>query len=342
MRSRWGRIAPIVSLLLLAPIISELLYGAVRVSTIFILIPEVMTWGCSALLIRESIRRWNQDWRSQLLLGVALAILEEWVMQQTSISPLVGVRQHGYARVWGVNWAYFLWAVGHESVWVVLIPVQLTELLFWDRRGENWLRPRGLLITGIVFLVGAVAAWYGWTQRARVAIFHMAPYSPPLAYILIGLTMILLLILLAYVLPPRRKTSTRTPAPAPCIVGTVVCALAAPWEAFVIFGWGVGALPDLPFRPLLIVALFWTGLACVLMLRWTSAANWGDAHRFAVVFAGVLACILGGFVVFTIGGALRMDWIGKIVFNAAALAALGKMSRITRQREKPDAQRPTS
>ena len=43
--SRWQRIGPIVSLLLLAPFISEVLYGAVRISTIFILIPEVLTWG---------------------------------------------------------------------------------------------------------------------------------------------------------------------------------------------------------------------------------------------------------------------------------------------------------
>jgi uncharacterized membrane protein YhaH (DUF805 family) len=48
--SRWQRIGPIVSLLL-APIISELLYGAMRVSVIFILIPEILTWGCGALLM---------------------------------------------------------------------------------------------------------------------------------------------------------------------------------------------------------------------------------------------------------------------------------------------------
>ena len=110
-RTRFG---PVPTLLLLAPVISELLYGAIRLSTSFILIPEILTWGCSALLIREYVRRWRKDWRSMLLLGVAVALAEEWVMQQTSISPLVSVGQRAYGRAWGVNWVYFLWAgVGH-------------------------------------------------------------------------------------------------------------------------------------------------------------------------------------------------------------------------------------
>src|SRR5580692_9393790 len=108
--SRWQRIGPIVSLLLLAPFISEVLYGAVRISTIFVLIPEVLTWGCGALLIRECVRRWHKAWQSTLMMGLALGIAEEWVIQQTSISPLVGLAQHAYGRIWGVNWVYLLWA----------------------------------------------------------------------------------------------------------------------------------------------------------------------------------------------------------------------------------------
>jgi len=46
--------------------------------------------------------------------------------------------------------------------------------------------------------------------------------------------------------------------------------------------------------------------------------NWGDMHRFALVLGGVVAWMLGGFVVFKVAGALRIDWIGKGVLNAAA------------------------
>jgi hypothetical protein len=101
--SRWHRIGPIIALLLLAPVISEVLYGATRLSVIFVLIPEILTWGCAALLIREWVHRWHKGWQGLLLLGIALAIAEEWIIQQTSIAPLVGLAKQAYGRVWGVN-----------------------------------------------------------------------------------------------------------------------------------------------------------------------------------------------------------------------------------------------
>jgi hypothetical protein len=334
--SRWRRIGPIVALLLLAPVISELLYGAVRISILFILIPEILTWGCGALLIRECARRWGGGWQNKLLMGLALAVAEEWVMQQTSISPLARMGEQGYGRVWGVNWVYLLWALGYESVWVVLVPVQLAELLFPEERSQCWLRVRGLVIASTVFALGAFLAWYGWTQRARVKIFHMAPYSPPPAYILIGVATILVLMAAAYALPSpqlaENSVATRS-APAPWIVAVVSCALGTPWAAAGQLGWGVGHLPTVPFEVVLMVGLVWAGLTFFVMRRWTSSPNWGDAQRFALVFGGVLACMFGGFVVFTVGGALRIDWIGKIVMNAGAFAWLISIGRAVQRRK---------
>lgn len=93
----WRRFGPSFTLMLLAPVVAELLYGALRVSVIFILIPQIMVWGGGALLIREFIRRWRKGWQSMLLMGLALAVAEEWLIQQTSISPLVAARERGMA-----------------------------------------------------------------------------------------------------------------------------------------------------------------------------------------------------------------------------------------------------
>lgn len=321
--SGWRRRGPILALLLLAPIISEVLYGATRLSVIFVVIPQIMTWGCGALLIRETVRRWKKGWPSMLLLGIALAVAEEWVIQQTSIAPLVGLAKNAYGRVWGVNWVYFLWAVGYESVWVVMLPVQLTELLFPARREELWLRTRGFVIAGVVFLLGAFMAWYGWTQRARVKIFHMPPYNPPLLYILGALVVIGLLMLAAHGLPSPRKTEAAAP---PCrIVTSVITVLASVWAAFVLLAFG--ALPQVPYQATLAGGLVWCILTFVLIRRWASSHDWNDAHRFGVVFGGILGCCLGGFVTFKVGGALRMDWIGKAVFDFAAIAWLLRIRR---------------
>lgn len=54
----------------------------------------------------------------------------------------------------------------------------------------------------------------------------------------------------------------------------------------------------------------------------TSRSGWGDAHGLALVFGGVLACILGGFVVFAVDGARRIDWIGKGLVDTAAVIGL--------------------
>jgi hypothetical protein len=322
------RIGPITTLLLLAPIISEVLYGGTRVSAIFVVIPEVMTWGCGALLIRYWARRWNKGWTSVLVLGLALAVAEECIIQQTSIAPLVGLGQLAYGRVLGVNWVYLLWALGYESVWVVLIPVQFTELLFPARRGQLWLGLRGVIAATAVFALGSVMAWFSWTQMARVKVFHMQPYSPPALYIMVALAVIGLLVLAAHRIPtaPVRSGQHRLrPSPPPWLVGVNICILGSPWAALAVFGFG--AFPTIPFALLLSAGLAWAGLAFSLIQRWSSSAGWSDAHRYALVFGGVMACMLGGFVVFKVGGAVRIDWIGKIVLNIAALTWLVAFGR---------------
>lgn len=310
--------APIVTLLLLAPIVSEVLYGATRLSTIFVLIPEILTWGCGALLIREVTRAWRKGWPSMLLLGLALAVAEEWIIQQTSIAPLVGLAQQAYGRVWGVNWVYLVWALGYESVWVVLVPVQLTELLFPASRDERWLRTRGTIVATIAFLFGACIAWYGWTQQARVAIFHMPAYTPSPLFLLIAAVAIAALTLTARAMPtsaPRDRS-----VPSPWIVGLTATFLGSPWAAYALLGYG--SFPSIPFPAALVVALIWAALTLALVYRWTSSAPWSDAHRLALAAGGVLACMTGGFAVFALGGASRFDWIGKIVLNVVAAGGL--------------------
>lgn len=321
--TRRKRIGPILTLLLLAPIIAEVLPGFTRFSVIFVVIPEIMTWGCGALLIREYIRRWNKGWISMLLMGIALAVAEEWVIQQTSIAPLIGLARNAYGRIWGVNWVYFLWAVGYESVWVVLVPVQFTELLFPERRANRWLKKRGFIIAHAVFVLGAFMAWYGWTQRARVKIFHLPPYTPPPLYIVSALLMILLLILVARALPERASRggpTTGRSAPTAGAVGFAVTVLGSVWTAYVLlaFGWMPKALVSLSLAG----GLAWCLSTFFLIHRWSSSHDWRDAHRLALVFGGMLACSIGGYAAFIVGGALRIDWIGKSLIDTAMIISL--------------------
>ena len=186
------------TLVLVSPFIGEILSGSTRTSILFVFIPEMMVWGVGALLCRELVRRWRAGGVSLLLLGLALSIAEEFIIQQTSLAPLPFPGSHAdYGRLWGLNLVYLLFMLGYESVWVVVVPVQLTELFFPMQANQPWLRMRGIIVSSIVFLLGCRIAWYGWTQQARPRL-HAAPYHPPLTLLALGFVLIALLIVAAY------------------------------------------------------------------------------------------------------------------------------------------------
>jgi len=77
-----NRIAPILLLVFVSPLVGEVLSGATRLSFLFAYIPEVMMWGCGTLLIREVVRRWRGNWTTMLPLALALSVTEEFIVQQ--------------------------------------------------------------------------------------------------------------------------------------------------------------------------------------------------------------------------------------------------------------------
>ena len=321
-----GNIAPAVALLVLAPLVGEVMSGATRVSYIVVFIPEVMVWGCGALIIREIVQRWGGGWTSMLLLGLALSVAEEFIIQQTSIAPLPWVSStQSYGRAAGVNWVYFLYMLGFESIWIVLVPVQLTRLIFPDRRNETWMRKRGLIISGIVFLLGSFIAWFTWTQQARTKVFHAAEYHPPPALIAAGLLTVALLLAAGWALrgvgePPENPLRK---APAPWLAGAGAFLLGIPWWALIVLVF----IPNIPVAPAIPLAagVLWAMLTFVVIRRWSSGTGWGDLHRWALVFGAILVCMVGGF-----GGSSswpRVDLIGKIVLNAIAVVALVALGR---------------
>src|SRR5215472_17210170 len=205
------------TLVLLSPFIAEVLSGSTRTSFLFVFVPEVMVWGVGALLCRELVRRWRAGGASLLLLGLSLSIAEEFIIQQTSLAPLPFPGSHpDYGRMWGINLVYFLFMLGYESVWVVIIPVQVTELFFPRQATQAWFRKRGAVVASAVFLIGSRIAWYGWTQQARPRL-HAPPYHPPSGLIVLGLVAIVTLVLVAYVvrglgLPSPDHPGTTIPA----------------------------------------------------------------------------------------------------------------------------------
>ena len=336
--SRWQRWAPALTLIVLAPGIAEVSSGATRLSFIFVFFSEMMVWGCGALIIRELVRRWNAGWTSMLLLGLCLSIAEEFLIQQTSLAPLPWVQDPTYGRVWSVNLIYFLFMLGFESVLVVLVPVQLTELIFPARRREPWLKKSGLVISSAVFAVGAFIAWFLWIKIARAKVLHVPPYNPPLLALLAGAVMIVVLSLGAYMLrnadqrsTPRQSSTSAIP---PWIVGIVTLLFGFPW--YILMGFVFTPGQHLSFWLPVLAGTLWAALA-YLLARWLSSSpGWSDMHRWSVVFCASLVCMLAGFLGSSTWS--RMDLIFKIVLNVISVAGMIWLAlKLTRRSNRPSA-----
>jgi len=313
------------TLLLLAPFIGELLSGSTRTSVLFVFIPEVMVWGIGALLCRELVRRWRAGGVSLMMLGLALSVAEEFIIQQTSLAPLPFPGSHpDYGRIWGVNLVYLLFMLGFESVWVVLVPVQVTELFFPRFADRPWLRKRGAIVCCVFFLLGCRIAWYGWTQQARPRL-HAAPYHPPAGLLALGFALIAALIAGAYL--ARRvgaKSADGHSKPAPAWVpGLTAFVMGLPW--FYLVSQHFIPNPVEPFWIIFAAGLLWAAVAFSLFLRWSSRPAWSQVHRLATALGATLACMTAPYL--SIATWSRIDVVGNVIFDALAVAGfvvLGK------------------
>jgi len=327
---RWQP-GPMWTLVFLAPFIAEVSSGATKLSIIFVLIPEMMVWGCGALIIRELVRRWGGGWPSLLALGLGLSIAEEFIVQQTSLAPLPfpGALLH-YGRAGGVNWIYFLFMLGFESVWVVLVPVGVTELIFKSRSRMLWLRTKGMGIAAIIFLLGARIAWYAWVKRARPMVLHVPEYHASTTMVGAGFAAILLLAVLAYAM--RRMGVAPVPSrwtPPAWVAGWTVLVLALPWYALMGFVFRPQE-PRIAFWIPLVAGVTWAIVAIAVIGSWVRSPQWGDPHRWAATLAATLVCMGAGFA--GSGAWSRVDLIGKIVFNTLAVVGFLMLLRTVRRR----------
>lgn len=319
--SPWKRSAPAFTLVLMAPLLAEVLPGATRFSSLVVLPIEVCVWGGGALMIRYAVRRWRLGWLNLVLLGVALALAEECLIQQTSLAPMVlQLKGEVYARVAGVNYVYLLWALVYETVFVVFLPVYLVELIFPNRREGLWVSKGGLVVAGSFFLLGSFLAWFSWTQIARVKVFHLPAYNPPMGAVLVAVVAIGGLMFSA--LGPFRSPLTREAMPlkppAPLLVGVISALWAALWYGLVLLAFGIA--PSFPPSVAVVAGLLMAAGILFMLPRWTVDPHWRHGHAFAVIFGAMLGSMMVSFIGFI--GAARADLYFKIVVNILAVALM--------------------
>jgi hypothetical protein len=331
------RAGPIGTLLLLAPIIIEFLFGSTHLSTFYLLLPQIGVYGCGALIIRALAQSRRRGWVAVLLMGLAFAVALECLILQTALAPLfiAADPRHIYGRALGVNWVYLLFMLGYESIWAIVLPIQLTELLFPDRRDDPWLGRWGLVVASAVFLLASAGTWYLWGQAAHRFVEGPGYQAPPLT-IAVALAAVATLFVVAlgpWTSKPVGAKSAR-PAPRPWLVRLVAFWLALLWFVLVIFS--VGVAPTVPAVAPAAFALLLAAIAFALVRRWSASSAWQDVHRLALVSGALFASMLLGFLVS--GIALPVDLIGKLVLNILAVLGLSYLAwKIRRRKPAPSA-----
>jgi hypothetical protein len=322
-RSWFDRIAPAVTLAFLAPMFAEVLPGATRFSSLFVFPIEVAVWGGGAVMARALVRSRGLGWWSLLFLGLALSLAEEFLIQQTSVAPMV-IRLKGetWARALDVNYVYLIWALVYESVWVVLMSTLAAELVFSDRRNEPWLNRTGGILTGSLFLVGCFFAWFTWTQVARTKVFHQPPFTPPFHWVLIAAVAIALLIIAALRVPNRPPARALAP-PWPWLLGLLAAVWAVLWFGLVVLAFGIA--PQLAAVWVAAGALIIAVLLLIFVPRWAASSKWGRRHDYALLAGALSGSTAVSFVGF-IGGASLDLWF-KIIVDAAACVWLVWLGR---------------
>lgn len=319
--SNWQRLAPVATLLMLSPLLAEVMFGSTHLTTLFLLIPQICIYGSATLIIRDLVRRRHRNWLAILLLGIAYAILEECVILQTSVSPVLfgGDPTHIYGWAFGVSWVYLLWALVYESVWAIALPIQLTELIFPDRRSEPWVGKRGLTFAAIAFIVASAIVWYQFTQ---VGITSGGAFEAPLPVVLIALAAAVALGIAAFSSwtskPIARAANANRHIPSRGVAGLVAFVLSLVWFILPILVF-VGPVPFSAVIPIGI-GVAWAAGALLLINWWMGSPAWQDDQRLSLIIGALMASMLAGFL--ESGIQLPVDLVGKLVFNVVAVVML--------------------
>ena len=313
MGQRWK---PVIGLAVLAPVVVDVVFGATTVSTPFALVPEVLTYGVGAVLVRENVRSGRRGVAAIALLGAAFALLSECVVVQTSVAPQPG----DTGRMWGVTWPYLVFMVGWIAVWAFLVPIRIVETACSGRpeTAGPWLGRRARTGFGVLFVLGCVVAWHQWTRVVRPRFLGLPVADPPWPTIVAALVAVALLAALAATTPWPGPGARRPPRPV--LIGATVVFATALWTATTL-----AAPAWLPPAAGVVAALLVAAATASAFAAWTASPEWSPAHRLAAVAGALVANSAAGFVLITFRS--LPDLAGKIVVDAAAVGIVAWLAR---------------
>lgn len=154
-----------------------------------------------------------------------------------------------------------------HTVWSICVPIAIVEA-FAKKRGP-WLGRTAMTITAVFYVLGALLVFLGNYSDEH---FLASPAQ------LIGITTVIVgLIVLAFLMPLRRLARVRGRAPSPWMVGGAALALTSAYM-------GPSTLVTAGWYEWIGVVVWCVVVACgvPLVSRWSRRDGWDGPHRFAL------------------------------------------------------------
>ena len=329
--------APAATLFVLAPLIGEVLFGALPLSQLpFGLLGLIGLYGGGALLVRETARRRGLSAWWVVALGMAYGIFEEGTVVQSLFDQHYrGLSFLGFYGHWaGVNWVWSLFIVPYHAVFSITIPIALVEGLYPSERRESWLGDAGLIGIAAIFAANA----------ALLAVFQTHLFTPrapdvSLAANVVAVVVIVMLVTAALRAPayvgPDFSRASRADRRAP---DRPAASRRQLWWV----GFGSGLAWFVGYRVLVIgtgtnmpaVAALGIGVLILMAIVWIVARvaaprrPWSAESTYTLVAGALPTCWLLGFLIAAVsGGNPIVNLAGHVVFGVLMFLGLRAVRR---------------
>jgi len=280
------RLAPVLLVLLLAPVTAEYLIGyddtigdpAVLIFGVVFFAP---LYGAPAVLIREVARRLGRGWPTMLLLATAFGLIEAGLVDQSLFNPdyreipyWSSMREPTFLPWFGTSAYMAVTFVAGHVLGSIAAPIALAESWWPTRSREPWL--------GIPGLLTMAALWVAASVFILVDQLGSSPFHISLGQGIGTALVVLVLVVIAVRLPPRWADLPGI-TPSPWLVLVVSTGLLLVRNV-VPTGWaGTSAA---------VAAIV---LLLVVVDRWSRQGGWTGVHSVAATVGTLLSIGLPAF-----------------------------------------------
>jgi hypothetical protein len=280
---RTHTISAALFLFFVAPFIGEILlgdiaFGSFKVIGIYLLFS--LLYGGGALLIREIARRTGRGWPTMFTLAIAYGFFEEGLVTQSLFNPSYlgnNLISATHIPVIGTGVVWLLFVVTLHAVWSISVSIALAEAFAGKARATPWLRRRGVIITSLLFIIGAISTFAG-----NYAPSHF--FANPLQITTVCLIVALLVFVAFRLKPPSGTSSKQLPVLVVGLAGFGLTSVFMLLRLAPSSWWVAGGFF------ILFITSFW------LIRHWVTTTKWLPSHTLALASGALMTYVWNSFL----------------------------------------------